>query len=269
MQKLCFPVIGSLFLVLLLCASAVHSQTPVKPDPQTEKAEEVIAKAVAKLGGQAYLNVRNSVGEGNLSLLQGGRIGAYMTFVDVIVFPDRERTDFDERGSKTVQVNTGDTGWIYEEHIEKFGDQTQSQIDGFRRAIRTHFDQLLRGGWKGEAELSYVGRRSSTLGKRNDVVKLEFEDGFWVEYEFDDDGLPMKTVYTTAGPDDTLLTEENRYGRFITSGGILYPSVVDRFTNDVHIFRATYESMEFNRRIPEGIFVKPDDPKKLRKKLKL
>ncbi|MCO6510511.1 MAG: hypothetical protein J5I65_06925 [Aridibacter famidurans] len=261
-------VIYTLFLAIF-CAAAVSAQTPVRPDPQTEKAEAVIAKAVAKLGGQAYLNAQNSVGEGNLSLLQEGRIGAYMTFIDVIVFPDRERTDFDERGSKTVQVNTGDTGWIYEEHLERFGEQTESQIEGFKRAIRTHFDTLLRGGWKGEAELSYVGRRPSTLGKRNDVLKLEFEDGFVVEYEFDDEGLPMKTVYTTAGPDDTVLTEENRYGRYITSGGILYPSVVDRYTNDVHIFRATYESMEFNKRIPDEIFVKPDDPKKLRKKLKL
>lgn len=261
-------VVNTLFLAIL-SAAAVSAQTPVKPDPQTDKAEAVIAKAVAKLGGQAYLNARNSVGEGNLSLLQEGRIGAYMTFIDVIVFPDRERTDFDERGSKTVQVNTGDTGWIYEEHLEKFGDQTETQIEGFNRAIRTHFDHLLRGVWKGNAELSYVGRRPSTLGKRNDVVRLDFEDGFWAEYEFDEEGLPMKTIFATAGPDDTLLTEENRYGRYITSGGILYPSVVDRYTNDVHIYRATYESMEFNKRIPDEIFVKPDDPKKLRKKLKL
>ncbi|HUF05140.1 MAG TPA: hypothetical protein VMM38_13320 [Aridibacter sp.] len=255
--------------LLALPLAGIFGQSPVKPDPQTEKAEEVIAKAAAKLGGQAYLNAQNSVGEGNLSLLQQGKIGSYMSFVDVIVFPDRERTDFEERGSKTVQVNTGETGWIYEEHLERFGDQTELQIDGFKRAIRTHFDHLLRGVWKGDAELSYIGRRPSTPGKRNDVVRLDFGDGFWTEYEFDDEGLPMKTIFATAGPDDTLLTEENRYGRYVSTGGILYPSVVDRFRNDVHIYRATYESMEFNKRIPDEIFVKPEDPKKLRKKLKI
>lgn len=255
--------------MLSIAVSAQVTSVPVKPDPQTEKAEAVIARAVERMGGAAYVNAANAVGEGNLSLLNGGRIASYMTFIDVIVFPDRERTDFDESGSKTVQVNDGDTGWIYEEHVERFGDQTESQIEGFKTSIRTHFDYLLRGHWKGNAELSYVGRRQASLGKRNDVVKLEFEDGFWAEYEFDNDGTPMKTVFTTPGPDNTLLREENRYGRFIKQSGILYPSVVDRYRNDVHVFRATYESLEYNRRIPEDIFVKPADAKKLKKKLKL
>ncbi len=259
----------ALLPAVLLLYSLVGAQTPVKPDPQIDKAEEVMARAVAKLGGQAYLNAMNSVGEGKFSLLQKGGIGAYMSFIDIIVFPDRERTDFEERGSKTVQVNTGDTGWIYEEHLESFGDQTEQQIDGFKTALRTHYDHLLRGVWKDDAELSYVGRRPSTLGKRNDVVRLEFEDGFWVEYEFEDDGLPMKTVFATMNSVDEELSEEIRYARFLTSGGILYPSVVDRYTNDVHVYRATYESMDFNRRVPSDIFVKPSDPKKLRKKLKL
>lgn len=256
-------------LACLACAGTVLGQTEAKPDPRTEKAEEVIARAVSALGGQAYLNASNSVGEGSLSVLDRGRIGSYMTFIDVIIYPDRERTDFEERGSKTVQVNTGDTGWIYEEHLERFGDQTEKQIEDFKRSIRTHYDQLLRGEWKGHADLSYAGRRPSTLGKRNDVVRLEFEDGLWVEYEFDDDGNPMKTLFSTMNSDNQEISEEFRYGRFIRSGGIMYPSVVDRYTNGVHIFRATYESMEFNRSIPAEIFVKPDNVKKLRKKLKI
>ena len=257
------------FLACTACAAAVSGQTDAKPDPRTREAEEVIVRAVVALGGNAYLNASSSVGEGSLSVLDRGRIGSYMTFIDVIVYPDRERTDFEERGSKTVQVNTGDTGWIYEEHLEKFGDQTDKQIEDFKRSMRTHYDQLLRGEWKGLAELSYAGRRPSTLGKRNDVVRLEFEDGLWVEYEFDDDGIPMKTLFSTMNSDNQEIKEEFRYGRFIRSGGIMYPSVVDRYTNDVHIFRATYESLEFNRSIPAEIFVKPDNVKKLRKKLKI
>jgi hypothetical protein len=264
-------IAGATFLIILFSLSVFAQSVPptVKPDPQTAKAEEVIKRAVAALGGETYLNVRNSVGEGNLSVLQDGKIGSYMTFIDVIVYPDRERTDFEERGSKTVQVNTGDTGWMYEEHLERFGDQTESQIEGFKRSVRSHYDFLLRGHWKGNAELSYAGRRQASLGKRNDVVKLEFEDGFWVEYEFADDGTPMKTVYSTMNIEKQEVREENRYARFITSGGILFPSAVDHFTNDVHVFRATYDSLRFNQRIPDGIFTRPDTVKPLKKKLKL
>ena len=260
--------VSAVVAVLFVCPIA-GAQTPAKPDPQTAKAEQVVARAVSMVGGDAYLRASNSVGQGKLSMLQKGRIGSYMSFTDIIVFPDRERTDFEERGSKTVQVNTGDTGWIYEEHLERFGPQTEKQIEGFKQSIRTGYDHLLKGHWKGKAELSFVGRRPSTLGKRNDVVKLEFADGFWVEYEFDDEGTPMKTVFASKGSDDLDVQEELRFGRFLRSGGILYPSVVDRYTNGVHIYRATYESMEYNKRLPDDIFVKPDDPKKLRKKLKV
>jgi hypothetical protein len=261
---------GSLFVFLFSVAALGQSVPPrIKPDPQTAKAEVVMKRAIAKVGGDAYLNVKNSVGEGTLSVLNDGGISSYMSFIDVIVYPDRERTDFEERGSKTVQVNTGDTGWMYEEHIEKFGDQTQSQIDGFKRSVRSHYDYLLRGHWKGGAELSYAGRRQASLGKRNDVVKLEFEDGFWVEYEFADDGTPMKSVYSTMNIEKQEVREENRYARLLSASGITYPSVVDHFTNDAHVFRATYESLKFNQRIPDEIFTKPDNVKKLKKKLKL
>lgn len=262
-KKLFAGLLGLLFI------TAVSGQTPVKPDPHTDKAKAIVAKAVKKVGGAAYLNARNSVGEGRLSVLEQGKIGSFLKFTDVIVFPDRERTDFEEGGSKTVQVNFGDKGWIYDESLELFRDQTEKQIAEFRLAMRTHYNELLRGKWNGKAALSYIGRRPSTLGKRNDVVKLEFEDGFWVEYEFDDDGLPMKTLFSTRGSDGQEIPEEIRYGRYISTGGILYPSVVDRYTNGVQIYRASYDSMEFNRRIKDEIFVKPKDPKKLRKKLKL
>lgn len=262
-------ILVSILSAMVALSVSALGQVPVKPDPRTVEAEKIIEKAVSALGGSAYLNAANLVGEGKLSVLNQGRIGSYMSFVDVIVFPDRERTDFDERGSKTVQVNIGDTGWIYEEHLEKFGPQTEKQIEGFKRAIRSGVDHLLRGHWKGKAELSYVGRRPSTLGKRNDVVRLDFDDGFWVEYEFDDGGIPMKTVFSSMSDEGLEITDELRFGRYLKTGGISYPSVVDRYTNGVHVYRATYESMEYNKRLPDDIFTKPDDPKKLRKKLKL
>ena len=257
------------FLFVSVAVSAQVTSVPVKPDPKTEKARAVVSRAIEKVGGDAYLNVRNSVGEGKLSVLKGGGIGSYMEFIDVIIYPDRERTDFEEGKSKTVQVNTGETGWIYDESLERFGEQTPIQIEGFRRSIRSHYDYLLRGVWEGKAELSYVGRRQASLGKRNDVVKLAFEDGFWVEYEFDDEGLPMKTLYSTMNAERQELREENRYARWITSGGVYYPSVVDHYINDQQAFRATFDSMLFNQKIPDEIFVKPDNVKKLKKKLKL
>lgn len=267
----------SLFVAAFLFLSIISSNTFAQNNfdetasaDKAKKAKAVMDKAVEKLGGESYLNVKTLVGKGRFSLLKDGRIASFQSFSDIIVYSDnKERTDFDEKGSKTVQVNTGETGWIYEEFLEKFGDQNDKQVENFKQSMRTHYDYLLRGKWKDEAELSYVGRRPSTLGKRNDVLKLTFEEGFQVEYEFDDEGLPMKTVYLLMTADNQAINEENRYARFISYQGILMPSIIDHFTNGSHIFRVAYETIEFNRTIPNEIFVKPDNPKKLKKKLKL
>ena len=261
-------ILFTIFLSSLIFAQNNFDESD-KAD-RAKKAKAVMDKAVQKLGGEKYLNVKTLVGEGRFSLLKDGTIASFQSFSDIIVYPDnKERTDFTDNGSKTVQVNTGDTGWIYEEFLEKFGDQNESQIENFKESMRTHYDYLLRGKWQGNAELSYVGRRPSTLGKRNDVLKLTFEKGFQVEYEFDDDGLPMKTVYLRMNAENQAITEENRYARFTAYQGILMPSIVDHFTNGEQAFRVAYDSIEFNKIIPDEIFVKPDNPKKLKKKLKL
>ena len=85
-------------------------------------------------------------------------------------------------------------------------DQTEIQVANFKRGIRTSLDNLLRGGWRGDADLTYVGRRPASLGKRNDVVKLKYEDGLAVEFEFADDGTPQKAIYKTTNADGEEVT---------------------------------------------------------------
>ncbi len=256
----------TLFLFVVFCAPAAFPQETAADDQK--KADEVIKSAIARLGGQRYLNATSIVSEGKLSITQDQKIVSFQSFVDVIVYPDKERTDFSERGVKTVQVNTGDDGWIYQEFLEKFGDQDEKQLAGFKTSLRTHYDFLLRGNWKGKAELSYEGRRQASLGKRNDVLKLEFEDDFWVEYEFDDEGFPMKTVYSSPNAEGAIVPEENRYAQFILIDGIFFPFIVDHFSDGKRTYRVNYTEVRFNKRIPDSVFVKPEEAKKI-KKMKL
>ncbi len=258
--------------ILLLAAILA---LPAAAQPQTYKAgdtemiEKVIAVAVSKLGGAKYRDAKTLSSRGKLSMIANQRIDSFQSFVDVVIYPDKERTDFEQRGAKTVQVNVGDEGWIYDEQFELFGPQTEKQIENFKRSLKTHYDFLLREQWKGNAEISYRGRRRASLGKRNDVVRLEFDDGFWVEYEFADTGLPMKTVYPSKNPEGIEILEENRYAQYIlTDGGILFPFIVDHFVEGKRAYRVNYVEARFNNRVSDSIFVKPAKPKKI-KKLKI
>ena len=249
-------------LVFSLLVSVAFGQSATK-DP-----EQVIKMAINSLGGDTYLKASSVSSKGSLSITDGARISSFQTFVDVIVYPNKERTDFKERGSRTVQVNVGETGWLWDETFETFGPQSELQIQNFKRSMRTHYDFLLKGRWKGEAELSWVGRRPSGVGQRNNVLKLEFNDGFVVEYEISDKGLPQKSIYEYRSKDDVTLKEELRFARFLDIDGIKFPHVLDSYRNGKRIFRVNYEDVKFNRRIDPKIFVQPAEAKKI-KKLKI
>jgi hypothetical protein len=80
-----------------------------KPAEKTgdEKAEQVIQRAVEAMGGSAYLNVRSVVGRGLFTQYKDGQSGIPSTFVDYIVFPDHERTEFKGQGGRVIQTNAG------------------------------------------------------------------------------------------------------------------------------------------------------------------
>jgi hypothetical protein len=237
---------------------------------QDGQAEAVIQKAIQNLGGEKYLNVKSQIGRGKYSILRGGMVLSFQTFVDVIVYPDKERTDFKASGVKTVQTNVGDTGWVYDGNQELVKVQDEKQIENFKRGMRTSLDYLLRGYWRGEAELAYVGKRPATLGKRNEVIKLTYKDGLVVEYEFSaEDGLPQKGSYTRLNADNEEIKEEDRYAQFVDVGRIKTPFIIDRFTGGVHSSRINYQTVEYNKTIPDSIFEKPANAKDAKKDLKL
>ncbi|MEO7674941.1 MAG: hypothetical protein ABIU09_12795, partial [Pyrinomonadaceae bacterium] len=128
----------------------------------------------------------------------------------------------------------------------------------------------LRGNWRNGATLSYVGKRAATLGKRNDVVKLTYKDGLVVEFEFaSDDGVPQKAVYSRLNADNEEIKEEDRYAQFVEVNGVKSPFIIDRFTKGVQTSRINYETLEFNKMVPDSIFSKPVNAKELKKDLKL
>lgn len=259
-------------VLLLLPAAAIaqDSFAEKRPAKGSEQAEAVLTKAIQNLGGEKYLNVKTQVGRGKYSIIKDGAVVSFQTFTDVIVYPDKERTDFKGSGARSVQTNVANSGWVYDGDQELVKVQDEKQLENFRRGIRTSLDYLLRGQWRGQGELTYVGKRPATLGKRNEVVKLTYKDGLVVEFEFAaDDGLPQKGSYKRLNADNEEIKEEDRYAQFIDVDGIKTPFIIDRFTGSGQNSRINYQSVEFNRSVPESIFAKPASAKEMKKDLKL
>ena len=258
----------TIFLFLSLFAAAPAQDPTPTPPPQKEKAEAVIAKAIQMMGGDKYLAVHSQIGRGMFSQMRDGTMLSYQNFMDVIVFPDKERTEFKGQGSRIVQTNSGNTGWVYDGDQDVIKVQNERQVADFHTGIRTSLDGLLRGYWKGGADLSYGGRGPATLGKRNDVVKLTYKDGFTVEFEFADDGTPQKSIYKRQMADGVDSKEEDRYAQILDVGGVKAAFIVDRYSDGKQASRINYDTIEYNKNISDSWFAKPASTKDAKKEFK-
>jgi outer membrane lipoprotein-sorting protein len=255
-----------ILISVLILASAGASAQAAKTD---EKAEGVLNRAVESLGGERYLQVKTLYATGKFSMIRDGVIISFQTFTDVIVYPNKERTDFKFNGVKNIQTNYGDEGWLFDGAAGVINLLNETQVKDFKRGLSVSLDNLLRRHWSGKGALSYIGKREATLGKRNDVIKLTYDDGLEVEFEFTAEGLPVKAIYKRTNPDGEEAKEEDRYAQFVETDGIKAPYIIDHFSNGAPTSRINYITIEFNKKVPDSIFVKPNTPKEAKKDLKL
>jgi len=251
-------------LLLFLAAFCCSAQTE-KPSPTPDdRADKIVQKAVSALGGDRYLGVRTVIGRGFFYDYKDGVSQVPLRFVDYIAYPDKERTEFSGGGQHLIQTNDRERGWIYDRAAITLKDQTTAQLEDFRFAMRTGIENLLRGWWKTQGgQLSYVGRREAGLARRNETVRLSYPDGFSIEYEFAAaDGLPAKVLYkrkqkTPDSDEVEELAEEDRLLKPITLDGLVAFYVIDHFRNTVQTSRINYESVEFNKPLPDSLWAKP------------
>ncbi|HEX8138716.1 MAG TPA: hypothetical protein VF544_14210 [Pyrinomonadaceae bacterium] len=254
------------FVVSAQSGKETSEQPPQQQQPAQavdEKAEAVLKRAVEALGGSSYLNIRTSIGRGQFTPFQDGVSGLPSAFIDYIVYPDRERTEFRSQGVRNIQANVGESGWIYDGAARMVKDMTPEQVKDFRFSMRTSVENLLRGGWRKEgARLSYVGRREAGVGRRNETVRLTYADGLSVEFEFGArDGLPAKVIYQRQDAEGKEVKEEDRLAQYIAVGAVNTPFVVDHYRAGLQTSRINYESIEFNAPVPESLFARPANAK--------
>lgn len=260
--------LATALLASLVCFYFVSTRAQNAGPPTSaaadQKPEAIIKRAIEVLGGTSYLNVSTVIGRGFYSQFVDGLSQPPAKFIDYIVYPDKERTEFISGGLRVIQTNFGDQGWIFDGAAKTINDQKQNQIDDYKFGLKTGLEYFLRGTWrKDDAKLTYVGRREAGLAKRNEVVRLTFADGFWIEYEFGaKDGLPAKIIYMRKrkNPDNGELEEvieEDHLLKYITVDGVNAPWVVDHFIAGKQSSRVNYESLEYNKPIADSIFTKP------------
>src|SRR5215217_4551415 len=143
-------------MILLLVLSLIFAQSPAPSTSVDEKSQQIIDRAIETLGGEKYLGVQTVIGKGFYTTFKDGISQIPARFLDYIVYPDRERTEFVGSGIRTIQTNTGDTGWMFDGAVKKISEQTPAQVEDFKRNMKTGVEYLLRGSWKKDgAKITY------------------------------------------------------------------------------------------------------------------
>jgi len=266
--KVCFAVL----LVFITATSFFAQQVDPKAPVADDKAQQIIQRAVKALGGDRYLQVNTAIGRGLFTDYKDGVSQLPMKFVDYISYPDKERTEFSGGRARIVQANFREGGWIYDGAALTLKDQSPQQLEEFKLTMRVGIENLLRGWWRSQgATVSYGGRREAGLiGHRNEVVRLTYSDGFWIDYEFAaDDGMPAKVRYVKKEKSrDTEeveeIKEEDRLAKMITIDGVTSPFVIDHYRNEIQTSRIAYDTVEYNKPVADSLFAKPANIKTLK-----
>jgi hypothetical protein len=261
--------LASSFMAVLLMLGWFNCSLAQEPN-DAAKAEALLRDAIKTRGGEAYLKVRSVVSRGTYTAFEKGESGLPTEFVDYVVYPDRERTEFGKGDHKYIQTNAGNEGWIYEAAQKMIRPQTEEQIKIFKQGLRQDLDHILQHGWQEPgAKLIYVGRREVWKNTFSEAIRVEFADGLAVTMHFDTRAkLPLMIEYAgkykNEDGEERLGDNQVRFFRWVNFGGIQFPTIQDFYRNGKQTTRVNYETVTLNAEVPEKLFAKPNNIKEVK-----
>src|SRR5262245_61990747 len=173
-----FKLAGLGCLALLLGITARAQRADPNDPKNIERGAELIKQAVQERGGDRFMGFTSIMSTGMFTPFDKGMSQFPIAFVDWIVYPDKERTEFGKgkKKNRRIQVNVGKTGWVYDGDAETLKDQTEKQIEEHLDGLDFDIDRLLRAAAKGAGvEVGYAGREETRPGERADVVAVRLK----------------------------------------------------------------------------------------------
>jgi hypothetical protein len=249
----------------LLFAITARAQRVDPNDPKNvQRGAELIKQAVQARGGERFLSFTNIMSTGMYTPFQKGLSQIPIQFVDWVVYPDKERTEFGKgkKKNRKIQVNVGKTGWIYDGDAETLKDQTDKQVEEHLEGLEFELDRILRAAVKGDGiEVGFAGREETRPGERADALAIRFKSDRTAYLLLDSQThLPISLSYEKT-EDGALVKQETRYNQYVDYDGVKFPNIVDFFRDTVQTGRVNYQLVKLNTQVTDELFAKPANAK--------
>jgi hypothetical protein len=260
--------VSFVIVTMALIGMTAKAQKADPNDPENAKrGAELIRQTIEARGGARYLSFKTISATGQFTPFDKGFSQIPVQFLDIIVYPDKERVEFGKgkKKDRRIQVNVGNTGWVYDGENETLKDQTDKQIQSHLEGLEFDLDRILRGGWKEEGvEVRFAGREETRPGERADVVAIQIKPErtiyLWLDRRTH---LPLNLIYERSG-DEGLVKHEVRFFQYVPYDGVVFPNIIDFYRNGVQESRVNYQLVKLDVPIVEDLFTKPANIKAIK-----
>lgn len=251
-------------------APAANTQASNPADENSRKAKALVDQAIAALGGQSYLNIRDREQQGRGYVLHHGRAeGGGNVFWDFIEFPDKERVEITKERD-IAELYVGNKGW----EITYKGPHPidPKELDQYLRRRHYSLDSVLRTWlnapgvillYEGDANAAqHPAQRVTIINAQNEAVSLFFDN---------DTHLPVKKSFEWRDPVDRQKNlEEEIYENYRAVSGIVAPYNVTRYFNGDMASQRFFNSVTINQGLDPAMFnpnsgYNPNKPNKSKK----
>jgi hypothetical protein len=249
----------TLFLLLTFALAAAAAQAPQQPiipvdAASAKKANELLDRAVAALGGEKYLTIQSVHHYGrSYSIADGSVRGQGVRYWRFWRYPDHERVEL-----------TKDRDWILIYAADKAYETTfrgTRELDAAAHreylARRDFGMEYILRQWRKDPQLAafYDG---ATIAESKSVEKVTLINGRNQQvtlYLDAQSGLPLKKEYELRdAKTGDRFREYETYDQYRAVQGIMTPHVVTRFRDGEMASQRFIKTVEYNLAIPDAKF---------------
>jgi hypothetical protein len=230
-----------------------------------DKIQALFKDAIAAMGGDAFLNVKDMVSEGQFFAFNNeGDSSGLIRFSDFTKLPDKNRS---ELGNKKKELDIRvfnlekNEGWIQEGQKET-REAKPEEMKEFRDLVKHSIDTIFRFRYKDpENKLFYLGP-----GEGQDItlemVKLVDPDNDEVIIYLDRiSKLPAKLEYRSINSRGIRQRHVEEFSQWHMIQGINTPLRIDGYVNNRRSSQTFTLKIAYNTNLPDSTFSKPVPPK--------
>jgi len=280
MRFLVYSLAVSLCIILAVPLVSAQVAETMMPDQSAAKAKHVLDQLIDALGGQAYLDTRDTDCTGRLAQFEhNGDLSGYTNFRDYWRLPDKNRTEYEVKGAKggflgvlignipfkggtIIELYNGDEGWTMDR--SGVSEQPPTNVTDFKEQTKRDIDNVLRFRLKEEGMLFRYGGQDLIDMKPVEWVELvDREDRTFRLAVLGSSHLLARSVVITHDETTRERTEDvTYYGNYHLQGSVMAPLQVERRRDGRRLFQAFFDACSFDQHFAPDFFTKASLEKK-------